>query len=56
MTDRAAPADLDEPSHFLRLGDDIIVEHLTVPARDGVHLAVDVYRPPPRGRIRRCTA
>jgi uncharacterized protein len=49
MSNRAVPADLDEPSHFLRLGDDVVVEHLTVPARDGVHLAVDVYRPAAAG-------
>ena len=49
MTTRGAAVDLDEPSHFLRLGDDIVVEHLSVRARDGVHLAVDVYRPAQAG-------
>ncbi|HZU06908.1 MAG TPA: CocE/NonD family hydrolase [Chloroflexota bacterium] len=45
MADRYPPAELDEPSPFLRLGEDIVVEHCTVRARDGVSLAVDVYRP-----------
>src|SRR5438874_2002630 len=49
MAERTATLDLDEPSPFLRLGPDIVVEHLTVLARDGVNLAVDVYRPAAAG-------
>ncbi len=49
MTDLPATTDLDEPSPFLRLGPDIVVEHLFVPARDGVKLAVDVFRPAATG-------
>src|SRR4051794_11995664 len=49
MIDPRANPDLNEPSHFLRLGDDILVEHRTVRARDGVNLAVDVYRPAEAG-------
>lgn len=51
MLGLGAQPDLDDPSPFLRLGDDIVVERdLRVRARDGVSLAVDVYRPAQAGR------
>src|SRR6266700_1614839 len=45
------PTPLDEPSYFLRLGDDIIVDrNVMLRMRDGVNIAVDVYRPAQPGR------
>jgi len=42
---------LDEPSYFLRLGDDIAVDRdVMLRMRDGVSVAVDVYRPAQPGR------
>ncbi|MFI5266432.1 MAG: CocE/NonD family hydrolase [Chloroflexota bacterium] len=41
---------LDEPSDFLRLGDDIVLDRdVMVSMRDGVSVAVDVYRPAAAG-------
>jgi putative CocE/NonD family hydrolase len=42
---------LDEPSDFLRLGDDIVVEKdVRVRMRDGISVALDIYRPAGLGR------
>jgi len=42
---------LDEPSDFLRLGDDIVLEKdVMVRMHDGVSVAVDVYRPAASGK------